>query len=198
MFDKISKYMADMIYSTLPDIDPQRREVIEYGVYMTVSEIVKIGFILLVSLLLGIVPYVAAAIALYGVQRTLMGGIHAKTHIGCMIAHCLIVFGIAAASLLLNIGRFYLLAPIAPFSYVCAYKYAPADLPQKPIKSKKQRKQLRVGGFILLTMLFAASLILPAPWYRIVLYSCFLQALFMTPLVYRISNNKYAREEVSA
>lgn len=198
MFDKISKYMTDMIYSTLPDVDPQRREVIEYGVYMTISEIVKIGFILAVSLVFGIVSYVAAAIALFGIQRTMMGGIHAKTHLGCIITHCAIIFGIVAASLFLEIDRFYILLPIAPFSYICAYKYAPADLPQKPIKSGKQRKQLRVGGFILLTVIFAASVVLPSPWYRIAVYSCFLQALSMIPLVYRITNNKYAREEVSA
>ena len=41
MFDKISKYVTDMIYSTLDGVDPERREIIEYGVYMTASEIVK-------------------------------------------------------------------------------------------------------------------------------------------------------------
>ncbi|NMA33090.1 MAG: hypothetical protein GX940_00855, partial [Clostridiaceae bacterium] len=46
MFDKISKYVADMIYSTLDGVDPEKREIIEYGVYMTVSEIVKISIIL--------------------------------------------------------------------------------------------------------------------------------------------------------
>ncbi len=198
MFDKISKYVTDMIYSTLPDVAPERREVIEYGVYMTISEIVKICIILLVSLMLGIVPYVAAAVAVYGIQRTLLGGIHAKTHLGCMLAHSAIVFGVVAASLLLDIDRFYLLLITAPFSYASAYLYAPADLPQKPIKSKKQRMQLRVGGFILLTALFTASCFLPAVWSRVILFSCLLQALFMTPLAYRISKNKYGREEVSA
>ncbi|HOQ07339.1 MAG TPA: accessory gene regulator B family protein [Clostridiales bacterium] len=198
MFDKISKYMADMIYSTLEGVDPEKREIIEYGVYMIVSEIVKISIILAVSLIFRIVPYVAAAIVAYGIQRTLLGGIHAKSHLGCMITHSAIVFGIVAASLYSNIDRIYLLLIIAPFSYVAAYLYAPADLPQKPVKSKKQRKQLRIGGFILLTCMFAASWFLPAVWSNIILFSCFLQAVFMTPLAYRISGNKYGREEVSA
>jgi accessory gene regulator B len=197
MFDKISKSMTDMIYSTLQGIPQEKREIIEYGVYMTVSEIFKISIILIISLILRIVPYVAAAVAVYGIQRTMLGGIHAKSHTGCMIAHSAIVFGVVAASLFSNIDRIYLLLVIAPFSYLAAYLYAPADLPQKPVKSKKQRKQLRTGGFLLLTGLFTASWFLPAVWSNIILYSCFLQALFMTPLAYRVTNNKYGREEVS-
>lgn len=198
MFDKISKYVADMIYSTLDGVDPEKREIIEYGVYMTVSEIVKISIILAVSLILGIVPYVAAAVAAYGVQRMMLGGIHAKSHLGCMIAHSAIIFGVVAASLISNIDRIYLLLVIAPFSYLTAYLYAPADLPQKPVKSRRQRMQLRIGGFILLTGMFTASYFLPTIWSNIILFSCFLQAVFMTPLAYRISKNKYGREEVSA
>lgn len=198
MFDKISKYITDMIYSTMPDVPPEKREIIEYGVYMTASEIVKIGVILLVSLILKILPYVAATVVIYGIQRTLLGGIHAKTQLGCVIGHSAIVFGIVAASMLLNIDRLYLLLITVPFSYVTAYLYAPADLPQKPVKSKRQRAQLRTGGFILLTALFTASCFLPALWSRLIIFSCFLQALCMTPLAYKISNNKYGREEVSA
>ncbi len=197
MFDKISKYITDMIYSTMPDVPPEKREIIEYGVYMTASEIVKIGVLLLVSLILKIVPYVAAAIAFFGIQRTLLGGIHAKTHLGCVLAHSGIVFGIVAASMLLDINRLYLLLITVPFSYLTAYLYAPADLPQKPIKSKRQRTQLRVGGFILLTALFTASCFLPALWSRIIIFSCLLQAFCMTPIAYKITNNKYGREEVS-
>ena len=42
-----------MIYATLHGIAEERREIIEYGVYMTVSEIVKISIILTVSLSCG-------------------------------------------------------------------------------------------------------------------------------------------------
>jgi accessory gene regulator B len=196
MFDKISNYMTDMIYSTLPNIAPERREVIEYGVYMTVSELVKITLILLISILLGIVHYVMAVVVVYGIQRTFLGGIHAKTHLGCMVTHSAIVFGVSAAAIHLRIDSLYLMLAVVPFSYVTAYLYAPADLPQKPVKSKKQRKQLRVGGFILLTLLFAASWFLPGTWSRLILFTCFIQALFMTPIAYKISKNKYGREEV--
>ena len=198
MFDKISNYMTDMIYSTLPDIAPERREIIEYGVYMTVSEIVKIAIILLISIVLGIWQYVLAVVAVYGIQRTFLGGIHAKTHLGCILTHSIIVFGVVAAALYLKVDSLYLILIVLPFSYVTAYLYAPADLPQKPVKSKRQRKQLRAGGFILLTVLFTAAWFLPETWSRIILFTCFIQSLLMTPIAYRISKNKYGGEEALA
>ena len=74
MFSKISNYITDLIYDTLPDVQPERREIIEYGVYMTVSEIVKISLIIIVSIILHIFPYVFGVIAVFGVQRTFLGG----------------------------------------------------------------------------------------------------------------------------
>jgi accessory gene regulator B len=195
MFDRFSKYMTDMIYSTLPNISPERREVIEYGVYMTASELVKMAAILLISVLLGIVPYVIVTMAVYGIQRTFLGGIHAKTHIGCIITHSAIVFGVLAGAMYFGIDRLYLSFVVIPFSYVTAYFFAPADLPQKPVKSKRQRKQLRIGGFILLTILFTTAWLLPNVWSNIILYACFVQAFFMTPIAYKLSKNKYGREE---
>lgn len=198
MFSRISNYMTDLIYDTLPNVQPERREIIEYGVYMSVSEIVKIGIIILVSVILHILPYVFGTIAILGVQRIFLGGIHAKTHWGCLITHSIVVFGVVALSFVSEIDRMYILPLVAPFSYIIAYKYAPADLPQKPIKSKKQRKQLRIGGTVLLTILFIASVYTPQIWSSIILFTCFIQASFMTPLAYKISKNKYGREEVTA
>ncbi|HEX2947201.1 MAG TPA: accessory gene regulator B family protein [Clostridia bacterium] len=198
MFDKISNYMTDMIYETLPDVDPGRREVIEYGVYMIASEIIKVSIVIILGIILGILPYVLGTIAICGIQRTFLGGIHSKTHLGCVIAQTSIVFGVLTASYISNINRLYLLIPVAIFSFITAYKYAPADLPQKPIKSKRQRLQLRVGGFILLTALFTASYFVPQIWSNIIMFSCVTQAFFMTPFAYKITKNRYGREETSA
>ena len=198
MFSKISNYITDLIYDTLPDVQPERREIIEYGVYMTVSEIVKISLIIIVSIILHIFPYVFGVIAVFGVLRTFLGGTHAKSHWGCILTHSTIVFGVVALSFVSGIDRLYILPLVAPFSYFTAYKYAPADLPQKPVKSKRQRKQLRIGGAVLLMILFTASVFTPQIWSNIILFTCFIQALLMTPLAYKITKNKYGREEVIA
>lgn len=198
MFNRISNYMTDLIYETLPDVDPGRREVIEYGIYMTVSEIVKMIAVILISLIIGIFRQVICVIVVFGVLRMLLGGIHSKSQLSCLITHSVIVFGVVALSIMLKVDRLNLLIPIAPFCYFTVYKYAPADLPQKPIKSRRQRNQLRVGGSILQTVLFAVAYYLNQPWSSLILFTCFIQALLMTPLVYRITKNKYGREEASA
>lgn len=197
MFSKISNFMTDMIYDTLPGIEPERREIIEYGVYMTVSEIVKIIVMIIVSAVIGIVPRVLCVIAVFGILRMLLGGIHAKSHWSCMISHAAIVFGVVALSFISHVDRLYLMIPIVPFSYIAAYKYAPADLPQKPVKSKKQRKQLRAGGYMLLAVLFTGAYFLDRIWSNIILFTCFSQSVLMTPLAYRLTKNKYGREEAS-
>lgn len=197
MFSKISNYMTDLIYETLPNVDPGRREVIEYGIYMTVSEIVKISLLLIIAAILHIIPYVLGVIVIYGIQRTFLGGLHAKTHLSCFITHTAIISGVLAVSFVSQIDKVWLLLCIVPFSYVTAYKYAPADMPQKPVNSKKQRMQLRIGGFILLTMLFTAACFLDYLWSNIILFTCLVQAVLMTPLVYRMTKNKYGREEAS-
>lgn len=197
MFSKISNFMTDMIYDTLPGIEPERREIIEYGVYMTVSELVKIILMMIVSAVIGVFPHVMCVIAVFGVLRMLLGGVHAKSHWGCMISHAAIVFSIVALSFISYIDRLYLMIPIVPFAYINAYKYAPADLPQKPVKSKRQRKQLRAAGYMLLAVLFTAAYFLDRTWSNIILFTCFIQSVLMTPLVYRITKNKYGREEAS-
>ncbi|MGI6669510.1 MAG: accessory gene regulator ArgB-like protein [Acetivibrionales bacterium] len=198
MFSKISNYVTDMIYDTLPGIEPERREVIEYGVYMTVSELVKLIVTIIVSAFIGVVPHVLCVTAVFGVQRMLLGGVHAKSHWGCMISHSAIVFSIVALSFVSYVDRLYLMILIVPFSYITAYKYAPADLPQKPVKSKRQRKQLRAGGYMLMAALFTAAYFLDRTWSNLILFTCFIQSALMTPLAYRITKNKYGKEEASA
>lgn len=197
MFSKISNYITDMIYETMPDVEPERREVIEYGVYMTVSEIVKITFIIIIGIIFNIFVYVVGAIAIFGIQRTFMGGVHAKSHWGCVISQSLVIFSALLFSFTSNVDRLYLLPLAAIFSFITAYKYAPADLVQKPIKSKRQRKKLRIAGFIILTLLTTAALFVPLVWSNIIIFTCFIQALFMTPLAYKVSGNKHGGEEVT-
>ena len=198
MFNRISNYMTDLIYETLPDVDPGRREVIEYGVYMTVSEIVKMIVTILISAMIGIVPQVLCVVVVFGVLRMFLGGIHAKSHWSCMISHSVIVFGIVALSFISQVDKLYLLILVVPFSFITVYKYAPADLPQKPVKSKKQRKQLRIGGCLFLLFIFTAAYFLERTWSNMLIFTCFIQVSLMTPFIYRITKNKYGREEASS
>lgn len=196
MLDKLTTYITDLIYETKPDTEASKREIIEYGVFMTLSEIIKITFIIIIGAIFNLLPYVLGCIAALGVQRTVLGGTHAKSHTGCLLIHLTSVFSIVLASLVINADRLYILPPVVAFCYAAAIKYAPADVPEKPIKSAKQRKKLKAAGLSEITILFAVSIFVPTVWSNIIIFSCLVQAFFLTPLAYRLTKNKYSREEV--
>jgi accessory gene regulator B len=196
MIDKLTTYITNLIYETKPDTEASKREIIEYGVFMTLSEIIKITFIIIIGAISGLLSYVLGCIAALGVQRTVLGGTHAKSHTGCLVIHLTSVFSIVLVSIAINVDKLYILLPIAAFCYIAAIKYAPADVPEKPIKSAKQRKMLKAAGLSEITVLFSVSLFVPAVWSNIIMFSCLVQAFFLTPLAYRLTKNKYSREEV--
>lgn len=197
VFSRISNYLTDWLYVSLPGIDPKKREEIEYGIYMAISEILKISLLLILSIVLRVFLSVFAVITIYGLLRFNLGGVHAKTHWGCFISYILMVYGLVLLSSITRIDRVILDLIIIPFNLIVSYLYAPADMPQKPIMSKKQRKRLRITGFILLAILFVTSQFVTQFWANIILFTCFIQNILMTPFVYKITKNKYGREEVT-
>ena len=197
MYSKISNYITDQIYVNLPDVKPEKREIIEYGAYMALSEISKITLLLVISAILHVFLYVIGIILIFGILRYCLGGIHARTHLGCLISYFLFVFGILAASVYMPDNRLIMDMIVIPFSFIVAYLYAPADMPMKPVVSKKQRKRLRISGFILLTILYILAQNAGKVWFNLIMLTCMLMSILMTPLIYKITNNKYAREEVT-
>lgn len=195
MISKISNYITDQIYLTLPEVKPEKREIIEYGAYMALSEISKVALLLIISAIFDVFLYAAGIICIFGLLRMNLGGIHAKTHLGCLIFYSLFIFGTLAVSLHLPEHRLVVNAIVIPFSFAVAYLYAPADMPVKPVASKKQRKRLRITGFILMVILYVLAQFADQVWFNIVMITSMLVSVLMTPPIYKITNNKYAREE---
>jgi accessory gene regulator B len=195
MFSKISNYITDQIYLTIPDVKPEKREIIEYGAYMALSEISKITLLLIVSAIFHVFLYVLGIISIFGFLRMNLGGIHAKTHLGCLISYFLFTFGILAGALYLTNYRLIIDLIVIPFSFAVAYLYAPADMPVKPVASKKQRKRLRISGFILMVVLYISAQFAGQIWFNVIMLTNFLVSVLMTPVIYKITNNKYAWEE---
>ena len=81
MFSKISNYMTDLIYETLPDVSPDRREIIEYGIYMSVSEIVKIGLMIFIAVIFNIVHMFLVSLPFMEYNEHFLGAYMLK-HIG--------------------------------------------------------------------------------------------------------------------
>jgi len=194
MYSKISNYITDKIYNTLLDVQPEKREIIEYGAYMTISELSKITVLLIVAAILNVFIYALGTIFIFGFLRMTLGGIHAKTHWGCMISYFCFIYGTIVFSFALSIDRIIIDAIVIPCVLTVSYLYAPADMPVKPVVSKKQRRKLRIIGFALLIALFAGAQFANMVWFNIIMLTCMLQNTLMTPLIYKITNNKYEKE----
>lgn len=190
-YSKASNWITDQIYATVSGVEPEKREIIEYGAYMTLSEASKVGLLILISLLLNVFWYVFGMIMLFGMLRWNLGGIHAKTHWACLISYFCIIYGTLGASFLLSNDRLILDLVIIPFSFFVAYKYAPADMPVKPVVSKKQRKRLRITGFILLTVLFILAQFLSLVLFNMIMLIVAISTVLMTPPIYKLTNNVY-------
>jgi accessory gene regulator B len=194
MFDKMSKWITSKIYSLLPDVPGEKREVIEYGAYMLLSETVKISAMLFISAFLNIFHYAAAAILVFGLLRMTLGGIHAKTHWGCIISYFCFIYGIIGCAFIMNADRLTVSLLVIPYILIISYRFAPADMPVKPVLSKRQRRRLRIQGFVLLAVLLTGAQFLPQIWFNIIMLTCALQSTLMTPLAYRLTKNKYGKE----
>lgn len=193
---KISEGLTEKIKNTFPDIDKQKAETIEYGIYMTISEVTKIILIILISLFFKITKYVAVTIVLFGMLRMYIGGIHADTHIKCFITTALTMLSIPLLCINVRMNNLILASAAFPACLIMIYKYAPADNPNKPIKSKRQRKSLRIRGFILITLYFIVSIFLPYKWANIIICTSIIACVMTTPVLYRLFGNKYGYEEV--
>ena len=191
----ISEGLTEVIRKNMP-IDDVKAEQIEYGIYMTISEVIKISVILLISALLDVLLYTVVTMLVFGTHRNFIGGVHAKTHWGCFVSYGVITLGTVYASMYLNIDKALLCVLIYPICMLIAYKYAPADITNKPVASRRQRRNLRIGGFTFMTVVFVAALFLPHPYSNLLIVVSLIECITMLPIVYKITGNEYGRKEV--
>ena len=98
------------------------------------------------SFLLGIGWYMVFAYIAIIPYRTVSGGFHLHTHLGCIISTIVFFYGdiIISKYLILNeIQKYMLVALCLVFGLLMISMYAPADTEEVPIISKRKEKQRR-------------------------------------------------------
>lgn len=145
--------------------DGEKEAVIAYGL----TAIIQVSTTILLVLLLGIlmrVP-VEAMIVCFSVAilRKYSGGAHAETAEFCTgfsTAYCILTAFISK-NLLIKAYSFVSMAIaimiIYSLSFIAIYKLAPVDTPNKPIRTEKKKRRMRMSGFIVLTIYFILSVI---------------------------------------
>ena len=179
MVDKICLFLTHKIQEEMPEINNERAEIIDYGLHLIIGELPKNFIILGIAYILGIFKLTLLTVILLLPYRSVSGGFHLKTHLGCVIGTTLIYCGIAKIS-----------------CYIIFYnQILPADTENVPILSQKERKNKKILSYIFLSIALIASCIIQNRIIsNILLLSHIAQTICITKLAYKITKNKYGYE----
>ena len=198
MIDKITQSLTNKIRKEIPDIDDERAEVINYGLQILLGEVPKFFVMILIAYMLGLLQLSLITFFILLPYRTMSGGFHLKTHIGCIITTTTFYCGIAYLSksiILGEVAKYLLAVVVGIFGIIMIKLYAPADTEDVPIISKKIRKQKQIFSYVFLMIgLLIAVLIKNNIISNIIIFGYFVQTCMITRLAYKLTNNRYGYE----
>ncbi len=198
MVDKLCEWLTNKIKRENPEINNERAEAINYGLHLIIGEAPKMLLLFLIGFLLGIGKLTILSFLLILPYRTMSGGFHLKTHLGCIVATTSMYCGIALLSKYVimpnNIKIIFAIFEFI-FGIIMITLYAPADTENVPILRKKERRQKRNLSYIVLVIsIILAFIIKNEQISNILLYGSLIQTLTITRFAYKITNNKYGYE----
>ena len=199
MVDKICLFLTHKIQEEMPEINNERAEIIDYGLHLIIGELPKNFIILGIAYILGIFKLTLLTVILLLPYRSVSGGFHLKTHLGCVIGTTLIYCGIAKISCYIifynQILKYIITLSVWVFGVIMIHLYAPADTENVPILSQKERKNKKILSYIFLSIALIASCIIQNRIIsHILLLSHIVQTISITKLAYKITKNKYGYE----
>ena len=199
MIDKFCDLITEKIKSKVTDIDEERELVINFGVRLIFGELPKILILFIIGFLLNMGWQTLLLFFLIAPYRSFTGGIHLKTHLGCMITTSilyLLPIILSKYILISNKNILYILAGlITIFSIIIIAKYAPADTENMPILSKEEIKSKKIKSYIALVILLSIIIFNPYKQFSyMIIYAMFLQNLTVLPISYKLANNKHGYE----
>lgn len=199
MVETICNKLTMRIRRKMPEIDEERAEVINYGLQLLIGEVPKTIIMILIAYICGALELTVLALLVMLPYRTVSGGVHLNTHIGCIIATSLFYTGNAVLSKYLIITtnvRYILTFAVWMFSIVMIKLYAPADTEAVPILRKKERKIKQILSYIIMTVTIAVSLLVNNTVIaNILLFGVLFQTMTITRMMYKITGNKFGYEE---
>ncbi|HOM02448.1 MAG TPA: accessory gene regulator AgrB [Acetivibrio sp.] len=193
LLKKLCENITNAIKKRVKDVDNDKAEVINYGLYLWITDIIKLTLIFTIACLLGILRLTIVFLVCFGLLRVFAGGSHAKTFWGCLFTNSAITFGSVYLSLLLSSIKPIILAMfVMPFCAVILYLYAPADHENKPVVSKKQKKKLKIAAYIALVVEYLISLsITQNTFSNVIILSTLFVCLGILPVTYRIMGARH-------
>lgn len=196
MLDKISNKILQKIASNSTD---EEKEVLLFGITRIVEDIPKTIGIIAIGLILGILKEMIVVTIIIAAYKSFVGGVHAKTNLGCFIYSALFyLITIYSAKYLVftDYSKYGIYALIYIFAIYTIIVYVPADVPEIPKVNPKLRKTLKVKSLVSLNIiyLFCIIVIKDIAVTNLIIYSVFFISLMTTRTIYKIFKNEYGYE----
>ena len=200
MIDKICEYLTNKIRKQMPEEDDEKAEIINYGIQLIVGEIPKIFLMFGLGIILGLWWQTLLAFFLLLPYKTVSGGFHMKTHIGCFLCTNLVYCGNAYISTIWNfpseMSKYITILGVLILGIIMVSIYAPADTENLPILTKKERKTKKILSYVFLILSLAVAAFVPNTVIsNLIIIGTFIQTLSITRIAYIITKNKYGYEE---
>lgn len=199
MVDSFCDFLTNKIREKMPEVNEERAEIINYGLKLIIGEIPKGIAILIIAGFLNVFKETLLALLFILPYRSVSGGVHLKTHIGCFFATFTSYVGNALFSknfILPTNVKILLIIVTWIFSMVMIRLYAPADTEAVPILRKKERKIKKVLSYIVMTLNLIVAMVLKNNLYsNLLIFGTIIQTITITRFIYKITNNKYGYEE---
>ena len=199
MIEKFCNYIVRKMRKKIPDMTDEKAEIILYGLQLIIGEIPKLFIMFGLSFLLGIGWYMVFLYIALLPYRSVSGGFHLHTHLGCVLGSAVFYYGNIYLSKFLvldDIQKYILIALSLIFGVLMISMYAPADTENLPIISKKERKTKKFLSYITLTLTLLVSLFVQnSTISNILIFGTILQTISITRIAYKLTGNKYGYEE---
>lgn len=198
MIEKFCVFLVNKMRKEMPDIDDERAEVIAYGMQLIIGEIPKILITFAIAYILGVLKYTLITLLILMPYRGSSGGVHLRTHIGCIVSTTLYYCGVALLAKYIVIAQnleYILALAIWIFGMIMVKLYAPADTENVPILRKSERKQKQILSYITLTVgIIIAIVVKDSAISNILLFGNLIQSIMITRLAYKLTGSKYGYE----
>ncbi|MBQ9267246.1 MAG: accessory gene regulator B family protein [Clostridia bacterium] len=201
MVDKVCETLLDKIRKSDTTIDDEKAEIIYYGLQNMIGELPKLIIVFGLAALLGIFKLVVLGTIVLMIYRGFAGGVHLKTHISCLLTSTFLMIGstyLAKEVIYENVLLVYTI--LLAFNLIIALLYAPADTENKPIMKESQRKKQKIESILMVFLIYFLSIVVikERAITNLFMYMITIESLMITPLAYKIFDNKTGDERRKA
>lgn len=192
--DKLSRKVTSFIGETLSSSDDDL-EKIEYGIKVVLANFFKLIILFSTAYILGVFKYTVIAFVVFAILRTFACGAHANSSILCIVINYTLFLGNVYASIYIPLNKLCI-SLIFLISLILIYIYAPADTAERPLVSKRLRRNLKIKSLVTVIFFFIITIFIKNNIYiNLITFAIFEEALAITPISYKLLGKTYNNYE---